>query len=550
MRQVARALVADGFEPGDKVAVLGFNRPEWTLSAVGAMAAGGAGVGVYTTSSPDQVGYVLHHSRARVVVVENARQLAKLEKVRDALPHLRQIVLMEGEPTGEALAWDAFLERGAAVLGSVVDRRVQALDSDDLATLIYTSGTTGEPKAVMLSHGNILETVKMIVPIFGLSADDVGLSYLPLAHIAEQMMTIHMPTWTGCSIHYVESPEKILENLREVRPTVFFGVPRVWERFAQGVEMKLAQIAGPGRKILDRARRANREVLACEHRGESPGFVLAAERRLGEKLVTGKILAAIGFDRLRLAVSGAAPIAKELLELWSGLGIGIYEVWGLSETSGPATWNRPGQTKLGTVGPSLPGVEVKLAEDGEILLKGPNIFRGYLDNPEANAEAFGDDGFFKTGDIGTFDDDGYLLITGRKKNLLITSGGKNIAPEGVEKIIKHELEAIAEAVVVGDGRRFVAALLSLDPAAAMAFAHKHGLDPETLHETPELLEWMEAGMKRVNARLSRVESVRAFRVLPRPLSVEEGELTPTLKVRRDVVEAHWAKLIEEIYAED
>jgi len=545
---VARALIALGCEPGQRVGVLGFNRPEWAESLLGAMAAGGAAAGIYTTSSPEQVGYVLRHSRARLAVVENADQLAKVEAVRGELPDLAHVVVMDAAAGPDAMSWRDFMGRGSEALEPALDQRLAALTPETLASLIYTSGTTGEPKAVMLSHGNLFETAKLSVETFGLEGADRSLSYLPLAHVAEQMTTVHTPAYTGAAVYYAEAPEKIADNLREVRPTIFFGVPRVWERLYDGIQAKL-HAASPGRRRLaEWAFGVGRRCVACEFEGRRRGPALAAQWAVAERLVASRVRRAIGFDRLRSASSGAAPIAREVLELFTGLGIPVYEVYGLSETTGPMTWNRPGRTRLGTVGPALPSVDVRLGEDGEVLTRGPNVFMGYLDDPEATAEAL-EDGWLHTGDLGVLDDEGFLTITGRKKNILITSGGKNIAPEGIEKALK-QLELISEAVVIGDGRRFVAALVTLNEDAAAAFAREHGIaEGAELHREPRVLEEIERGVEAVNRRFSRVESVRKFRVLPRQLALDQDELTPTLKVKRRVVQERWAELIEEMYAE-
>lgn len=535
--------MALGLEPGGTIGVLGFNRPEWSKCVLGCMSAGGAAAGIYTTNAPEQVRFILDNCGARVIVVENAMQLAKVVEVWDRLPHLKHVVVMDSangdDVTGEpvhgpnVLAWPDFLALGEQVLNSALDGRLNAIQDDDLATLIYTSGTTGEPKGVMLSHANLIETVRIVATPFGLDASDSGLSYLPLAHIAEQMMTIHTPAYTGSQIYYVESPEKLLDNLKEVRPTLLFGVPRVWERLYAGIQGKLQQATGVKRALGQWAVNTGRRAAVAEHAGNL-GRGLALKRAMADRLAAAKVRRALGFDRLRMGISGAAPIARENLEFFAALGIPIYEVYGLSETTGPLTWNIPGRTRLGTVGPPLSRVEIQLGDDGEVLARGPNIFMGYLNNPQTTAEAM-DGGWFHTGDLGSIDDDGYLTITGRKKNLLITSGGKNIAPESLETALKA-IELVSEAVVIGDGQRFVAALLTLDEEAAERFAGQ------------DLLAEVQKGVDGVNAQISRVENIRQFRVLPRQLSVDEGELTPTLKVKRRVVLEHWAHLVEEIYA--
>ncbi len=514
------------------------------------MSAGGAAAGIYTTNAPEQVAFLLRDCAAPVVVVENAAQLAKVSQVRGELPDLEHVVVMDADGVDDesVLGWEAFLERGDRVFESALDERLRALTPEGLATLIYTSGTTGEPKGVMLSHSNLLQTVKMTVDAFDLLPSDSGLSYLPLAHVAEQMMTAHMPAYLGCAIYYAEAPEKILDNLREVRPTILFGVPRVWERFYDGIRAQLHQASGVRRKLAEWALDVGRRAAVTELEGGRPEAGLAVRRALADRLVAAKVRQRIGFDRMRFCASGAAPIAREIIEFFAALGIRIYEVYGLSETTGPLTWNQPGRTRLGTVGPPLEPAEVRLADDGEVLGRGPNIFMGYLNRPEATAKAL-EGGWLHSGDVGVFDDDGYLTITGRKKDLIITSGGKNIAPEGLETALK-QIDLVAEAVVVGDRRRFVAALLTLEPEAASRFARDEGIDDGAeLHREPRVLAAIQQGVDEVNRRFSRVENVRRFRVLPRNLSMDEGELTPTLKVKRRVVQERWANLIEEMYAE-
>jgi long-chain acyl-CoA synthetase len=540
-----------GIRAGDRVAILSENRPEWAISDYACLAARCADVPVYPTLPAKQIEYILRDSGAVAIFVSTRAQLEKIREILPGLPELRHVIAFDHELEDDlVISFEALLEQGRTARPNWPHWRDEALAvrPDDLATLIYTSGTTGEPKAVMLSHGNLFETVKLSVETFDLKATDCALSYLPLAHVAEQMTTVHTPAYTGGAVYYAEAPEKIADNLREVRPTIFFGVPRVWERLYDGIQAKLRAASPRKRRLAAWAFGVGRRYVACELEGRRRGPGLAAQWAVAQRLVAARVRRAIGFDRLRSASSGAAPIAREVLELFTGLGIPIYEVYGLSETTGPMTWNQPGRTRLGTVGPPLPSVEVRLADDGEVLARGPNVFMGYLDDPQATAEAL-EDGWLATGDLGVLDEDGYLTITGRKKNILITSGGKNVAPEGIEKALK-QIELLSEAVVIGDGRRFVAALLTLNEDAAAAFARAHGIAADAeLHRDPQVLAAIERGVEEVNRRYSRVESVRKFRVLPRQLALDQDELTPTLKVKRRVVQERWAELIEEMYAE-
>ena len=552
-RMAARALMGLGVEPGGVVAVLGFNRPEWTIGALATISAGGAPAGIYTTNAPSQVAYILSHARCRVAVVENAEQWAKVREVRGELPDLRHVVVMDADGVEEdpmVLPWASFLRAGLDTHESALDARIAEIRPEDLATLIYTSGTTGVPKAVMLSHSNVLETGRRIVDLFGLRAGDMALSYLPQAHIAEQMISIHVAVIVGSAVYYAESLDKLAENLVEVRPTIFFAVPRVWERFENGIRAKLGQATGAKKKLAAWAVDVGRRAFERRQAGRSLGPVLGPQFALADRLVYAKLKQRLGFDRARLCASGAAPVAREILEFFGSLGLDIYEVYGLSESCGPLTWCAPGRIKMGTVGPPFPDVEVRLAEDGEVLARGPNIFLGYLHDKAGSAEAL-EGGWLHTGDVGTFDADGFLTITGRKKELLITSGGKNVAPAGIEAKLK-QIDLVHDAVVFGDGRRFLSALLSLDEEMVEQYAEAHGLarpDGGALHALPEIVAEVGRGVEAVNAQLSRVESVREFRILPRLLSIDEGELTPTLKIRRKEVEANWRELLGEIYGD-
>ena len=550
IRQAGRALIALGLPPGATVGILGFNRPEWTLSYLGAMTAGAVPVGIYLTCAPNQVAYVASHAEMRVIVVENEDQLEKVRQVRGELPALEHVVMMAGVDVADgddAISWDAFMALGDPAHDETLDERTAALGPDQLATLIYTSGTTGTPKGVMLTHANVTETARICDRLHGLGGEDRTLSYLPLAHIAEQMISIHLALYSGFAVYYAESLEHLADNLREVEPTIFFGVPRVWERIHAGVLAKLETAPSLRRRLALWALGAGTRAATERFEGREPSGFLALEQRVAERLVLSKLRRRLGLAKVELAASGAAPIRRDVLDFFAAAGITIYEVYGLSETTGPATWNYDGVAKLGTVGPVLPEVELEIAGDGEVLFRGPNIFQGYFKSPEATAEALDEDGWLHTGDLGRVDGEGYLSITGRKKELIITSGGKNIAPVGIEAALKrHEL--IAEAVVIGDARKFLSALLTLEPEAAARFAAVYGIEGP-LHESPRLIEELERGVDAVNATFARVEHIRKFRVLPRVFSLEDGELTPTLKLRRQVIAESWAEVIEGMYGD-
>jgi long-chain acyl-CoA synthetase len=417
-----------------------------------------------------------------------------------------------------------------------------------LATLIYTSGTTGPPKGVMLSHNNLASTARNGQTLFHLTPNDRSLSYLPLSHIAEQMFTVHTAATVGYPIYYAESLDKLSDNLREVRPTLFFGVPRVWERFYDGVNARLAEAHGVRKRLLTWAQGVGRRSLDFLNESRPLPGALALQRRLADRLVLSKIKTALGMDQARIAVSGAAPVDRRILEFFSGFDINIYEVYGQSEGCGPTTFNRPGATRFGTTGQAWPETEIKLTSDGEVVLRGPNVFMGYYKNPEATAETL-IDGWLHSGDLGQFDEDGFLSIIGRKKEIIITSGGKNIAPVNIEAACKN-LELIADAVVIGDGRKYLTALLTLDEAAVQRFIEEKGINPPEFYTCPDVLAAVQKGIdEEVNPLFARVENVRKFTILPRNFSIETGELTPTLKLKRRVVNQNFHDEIEAMYSE-
>jgi long-chain acyl-CoA synthetase len=549
IRTAARALIALGFPRGGKVAILGFNRPEWVIFDHAAMMAGGAAAGIYTTCSPDEVQYIVHHSEAHAVLVEDAAQLAKVMARRDKMPLLRWIVVMRGaEAKGDGvLSWDDFNRKAEGTPQSELDARLAGLETSGLATLIYTSGTTGPPKGVMLSHSNLAWTSRLLIDVDGRSdgATDVSLSYLPLSHIAEQMASVHMPVTAGSTVYFAESLEKLADNLKDARPTVFFGVPRIWEKFHAGLSAKLGEVKGGKRKLVDWARRVCTEVNAHRDRGTRIPRLLAMQYALANKLVIGKIKTALGFDRARALISGAAPIAPDVLAFFASIDLPIREIYGQSEDSGPTSYNLVGRTRIGSVGPPLPGLEVKIAEDGEILVRGPNVFVGYYKEPEATAETL-KDGWLCSGDLGVIDKDGFLNITGRKKEIIITAGGKNIAPKNIEASIKQS-PIVGEAVVIGDRRKYLVALVTLDEEAAKKLVPE--LDASKLCTAPQIKAAIQQQIDETNKELARVEQIKKFSILTRPFGIATGELTPTLKVKRKVVAQLYESEIEAMYVD-
>jgi long-chain acyl-CoA synthetase len=548
VKAAGKALIALGVPHGGTVSILGFNRPEWLIMDVATMAIGGAAAGVYTTCSAEEVQYVVGHAESSVVLVENRNQWQKVLSRRDRMPHLRHVVAMKGAGIEDeaVLSWEDFMARGASLSDADFMARMHALEPDGLATLIYTSGTTGPPKGVMLTHDNLSWTANALSTLMSAGSSDRLLSYLPLSHIAEQMLTIHGPIVTGGEVFFAESLDKVSENLKEVQPTILFGVPRIWEKIHAGVSEKLAQATGFKKSLIGWVRGVCTRKVALQNRGERPGLALSLQYRLADRLVLSKLKPALGLSRARWCVSGAAPIAVEVLDFFASLDIPIYEVYGQSEGTGPTSINLPGKTKIGSVGAPLPGVEVKIAADGEILVRGRNVFTGYYKEPAATAEALVD-GWLCSGDLGEFDERGLLSITGRKKDIIITAGGKNIAPKNIEGALKST-RLIAEAVVIGDRRKYLTALVTLDEEAAASFLReKGGAGSGPLHLDQRVLTDVQSAVDEINSHLAQVESIKRFTILPRPLTIEHGELTPTLKVKRKVVNQNFADQIEAMY---
>lgn len=548
-RQVGRAMLALGLDTGDVVTILGANRPEWVISALGAMRIGGISAGIYTSCSSDEIGYIVGHSESPLIVVENLEQLGRVLEAWAGTPALRTVVMMEGaggHDDPRVLSWEDFLARGDEVDDAEIDIRLEGLGDDQVGDFIYTSGTTGPPKAVMLTHENLLWTSTQLGNSVNLTNDEVALSYLPLSHIAEQTGSMLMPLVFGYQVYFCHDGLQLAEYLREARPTSFFGVPRVWERFEAGIKGQLSQATGAKAKIAERAQAVGSKLIAEVNAGREPSALLKAQYAVADKLVFSKIHAALGFDRCRVFVSGAAPIPASSLEFFASVGIPVTELYGQSEDTGPTTTNLPGANKYGTVGPALPGVEVKIAEDGEILVRGKNVFAGYYKNEAATNETL-IDGWLHSGDLGKFDDDGYLSIIGRKKDIIITSGGKNIAPQNIEEALSG-IDIVGTAVVVGEQQRFLIALLTLEPEASGRFAEEHGVDHAALHDDPTVRTHLESAItKEVNPLMARVEHIRNFVILPREFSTETGELTPTFKVKRNVVSDMYADEIAATY---
>jgi long-chain acyl-CoA synthetase len=554
-RAFAGALVGLGFRPGEAIAIMADNCPEWAMADAGAMLAGGVPAGIYATLNADQAAYVAGHCEARVVVVDDRRRLETIMSRWHVLPRLERVVAVDeaaargaGDP--RVVSFAEFCRGGAAALDEVA-RRASRVREDDPATLIYTSGTTGPPKGAMLTHGNLAYIGRSAIELTGVSAGDRVVSYLPLSHIAEQVFTILGPASSGAAVWFARSLERLRDALQAGRPTVFLGVPRVWEKLRGALSARFAEAKGPRKRLLAWARQVGLEAGRLHLEGRPLPGPLAAQERLAKRLVFDRVRKELGFDALRMAITGAAPIGADVLEFFLSIGLPVYEVYGQTEGSGAATMNRPlpGHTKLGSVGRAVPGLELKIAPDGEILVRGPGVFAGYHKDPAATAQTV-IDGWLHSGDVGELDADGFVRVTDRKKDILITSGGKNVTPVNIELKLQR-IEGVGRAVVIGDRRKYLSALLTVDPdrgpALARARGWPEGRDELARHQA--FYDHVREGVEQVNAELGRHETIKKFTILPRDFSQEGGELTPTQKVKRRAVVDLYRREIDAMYDE-
>ncbi len=530
VRDLSLGLIDLGIEKGDKVSILSNTRPEWTYVDFAALEAGATVVPIYQTNSPEECQYVLENSDAKAVIVEDDEQLEKVRAVRDNCPKLEHVIRMTGT-SDDTISMADLAERGRGRSEEEWRERYASVGPDDICTFIYTSGTTGPPKGCVISHGNYRAMLDMVVEESVLGEEEITYLFLPLAH--SFALLIQLGTFElGSELAYWErDPLKIVPNLSEVKPTYFPSVPRIFEKIYTAATANVDKEGGLKKAIFWWSIGVGRKMRECERAGKQPGFLLRKQYDFADKQVLSKIRGLFG-GNLRLAVTGAAPINPDILRFFDAAGLLILEGWGMTETSTAATIAKPDDFKFGTVGKPFKGTEVKIAEDGEILVKGPNIFQGYYKNDEATAETL-KDGWLHTGDIGEIDSDGYIKITGRKKDIIITAGGKNITPANLEAEIKqHPL--VSQCVVIGDRRPYLVALITLDPEEAATFEG----DPR-----PSIQEHIDE----INKKFARVEQVKKFEILAEDLSQEGGELTPTLKVKRNVVADKYEPQIEKLY---
>jgi long-chain acyl-CoA synthetase len=552
MFKLGAGLIALGLKPADRVAIASNTRNEWIFADGGIMLAGGANTTIYPSTAEDDFAYIMSDSGARILFAEDAKQAAKALSQRDQLPELTRIILIDGEGDGEfVLSWDQLKKLGEEKLAEspdVIEAHVAQLDSESLATMIYTSGTTGRPKGVQLPNrvwtfeGASIEQMRI------LTADDVLFLWMPLAHsfgkvVLAAAFQIGFPTYTDGRV------PRIIPNLPVVKPTVMVGVPRIYEKIYQTANGRAKDAGGVKAKMFEWAFATSADIKAKQRAGQSAGMLAGVKMSLADKLVFSKIKALTG-GRIRLFISGSAALNGDVARWFDAAGLPILEGYGLTENGAGACLVRPDDIVFGKVGPPLPGTQVRIADDGEVLLRGPHVMQGYWNLPEENAQALLPDGWMATGDIGELDEKGRLKITDRKKDLVKTSGGKYIAPGAIAAQFKVISSLASNLVVHASDRNFASALVSLDPEALETFAADKGLtgDFATLSQAPEVRAAIQADIDTLNAGLNRWETIKKFTILPRDLSEEDGELTASLKVKRKVVEEHFADLLDAMYA--
>jgi long-chain acyl-CoA synthetase len=552
VEEISLGLRALGVDRGDRVAILGENRPEWAFADLATLCAGAVDAPIYSTLTPAQVLYILRDSESKAIFVSNAAQARKVAEIRGQARELHHVIRMGEEPIEGTLSLEEVRARGREGLAQdkdAVRRRAQEVRPEDLATLIYTSGTTGDPKGVMLTHSNLVSNVLSSLEGFPvITPQDVALSFLPLCHVFERMGGYYLMLKAGATIAYAESVDKVPVNMGEVRPTLMLSVPRLYEKMYARILEKVAADPPLRRKIFGWALGVGRRVFRHRVERTPPGALLKLEQALATALVFSKVKQRVG-GRLRLFVSGGAPLAREIAEFFGSVGLLILEGYGLTETSPVISVNRPDHFKPGTVGPPIDGVEVKIAADGEILVRGPNVMKGYYKKPEATAEAIDSGGWFHTGDIGVIDKDGFLVITDRKKDILVTSGGKNIAPQPIENRIKTN-PFFAEIVMIGNRRNFASALVVPNFEQLERWAKQRGLawkSREELVALPAVVHHYEGLVDELTAEHAQFEKIKKIALLPGEFTLESGELTPTLKVKRRVVEEKYREVIDGLY---
>ncbi|XP_055353740.1 long-chain-fatty-acid--CoA ligase ACSBG2-like isoform X2 [Paramacrobiotus metropolitanus] len=573
VRTAAKAFINLGLEPFHAVGIAGFNSPEWFISDIGAIYAGGIAVGIYTTNSPEACLFNAVDSRANIIVVEDDKQLQKILQIRDQLPLLKAIIQYIGTPVQKydnVYSWEEFMAKARGVPDSVLTERHKLISPNKCCTIIYTSGTTGNPKGAMLSHDNLIWTSKMAQESVGLNKDDVFISYLPLSHVAAQMTDLYLPITTGGTIYFAQPDAlkgTLVDTLKEARPTAMIGVPRVWEKIMEKMRALSRQNGAVKQWIAKWAKDVGLRGNLARMKGDGVPFGWT----MANALVFKKVRQALGLDRCRITASGAAPLMPQTQEFFLSLDIPILDIYGMSESSAPHTVNKPGAFKLGSAGREMPGCKTKIAKpdadgNGEICMYGRHVFMGYLGLEEKTLEALDEEGYLRTGDVGKFDEDGYLFITGRLKELIITAGGENIPPVAIEDHVKAEIPIVSHAMLIGDKRKFLSIMLTLkteidlnsgEPSNKLLKSTQDWikeLTGETMTTVEEarkseaVKQAIQKGMERVNKKAtSRAQVVQKFEILPVDFSIPGGELGPTMKLKRPVAAKKYSDVIEGFY---
>lgn len=555
-REVTAGLAELGLAPGDHVAIFSNNRLEWHLADLGTLGLGAVVVPLYQTSAADQVAYLLDNSESRACFVEDPELLGRILEVRDRLPKLERVVVFEGGTSLDdpfLIGFDELCALGTQALArqpSLAQQLAAAVRPEDVATLVYTSGTTGPPKGAVVTHANVMWVLRSAVPFIHARSGERFLSFLPLSHVAERMISDFAAIVVGGETWFARSLSTVPDDLRACRPTIFFAVPRVWEKLQEAVLEDVARRPPALRVVIERYLALGRRSVARRQLGRPEPWWETAARTGLDAVIGSRIRHQLGLDAAHVLASSAAPIHPDLLVWLHGTGLEVIELYGQTEACGPTTCNPPEDIRIGTVGVALPGVEVAIAADGEVLVRGGNVCRGYFSDSEASHELIDEEGWMHSGDTGILDAAGYLTITGRKKDLIITAAGQNISPQEIEADLRNN-GLVSEAVVIGDGRRYLTALLTLDEEAVLSWARRHGkvTDYEELTCDPDVHAEMDRIVAAVNATRSRVENVRRYRVLPHEFTLASGEFTPTYKVKRHRVMQRYRELVEEMYAE-
>jgi len=556
VKYVGSALISLGLKKGDCVSIIGDNCPEWVIIDVGIQCSGGVAVGVYSTNAWPQVEYVIQNSESKFFFVENEEQLDKWLHFRDKVPFLKKVIVWDLEGLRHfkdpmVMTYDEIVDEGRQIAekdSNSFESRMAEVTPNDLSVLIYTSGTTGPPKGAMLTHENVMwmgETIAKDNPVY--DKDEV-MSFLPLCHIFERLFSVFGQITYGYTVNFIENLDTVTDNMREVSPTVGYAVPRIWEKYLSAVYIRMSDATWFKKLVFSIALKIGKRRATLMMNFKRIPYYLKVLYQLAYIAVFHKLKERLGFDRLRVAYSGAAPISPDVLLFFQSIGVNLIEGYGQTEGTGVTCVSRIGRVKFGSVGPPLTGTEIKIAEDGEILVKSPSVFKGYYNDPKSTTETL-KDGWLYSGDIGQIDEDGYLKITDRKKDIIVTAGGKNITPQYIENKLKFS-SYINDAVIIGDKRKFITSLIMIDEDNVVKYAQDHKVQFSTykdLTQAPEIIKLIQVEVNKVNDTLARVEQIKKFTILPKKLYEEDGEVTPTMKVKRKYVNEAFGDIIDGMY---